>query len=153
MSMPDVRFNHMELTFPRGALTPEVLADVDAFYSTVFGWSSVEDEVDGQPAHILGAGDQFILLAESDTPMDSPGLDHLGLLVSSRDDVDTLREACRRYREHDDRVEILEFADIIKAEYGITQHFFYVRYVLPLYFDVHCTELVDAAEGRTIPSP
>jgi hypothetical protein len=122
--MTDVRFNHMELTFPRGALTPEVLADVDAFYSTVFGWSSVEDEVDG----------------------------HLGLLVSSRDDVDTLREACRRYREHDDRVEILEFADIVKAEYGITQHFFYVRYVLPLYFDVHCTELIDTATSQTVVS-
>jgi catechol-2,3-dioxygenase len=136
----EVRFNHMELTFPRGALDAKTLADIYSFYGEIFGWSNMEDEVDGEPAHILGAGEQFILLAESDTPMVSPGLDHLGLLVSTRAEVDELQEACRHFGEKDARVELLRFDDIVKPEFGLIQHYFYVRYLLPLYFDVHCAE-------------
>ena len=138
--MIDVQFNHMELTFPRGTLNAATLNDIDTFFGSVFGWSSMEDQVEGQPAHILGAGAQFILLMESDAPMSSPGLDHLGLLVSTREHVDRLLGACSDYQKKDDRVELRQFPDIVKPEYGLTQHFFYVRYVLPLYFDVHSAE-------------
>ena len=138
--MTAVRFNHMELTFPRGGLDPSKLADIYGFYGDVFGWGSYEDEVAGEPAHILGIGDQFILLAEADTPIVSPGLDHLGLEVSDREQVDALLEACRRHQGKDDRVEIREFDDIVKQDFGIRQHFFYLRYLLPIYFDVHCVE-------------
>ena len=138
--MIDVRFNHMELTFPRGDLDAATLADIYSFYGGVFGWSNTEDHVGGEPAHILGVGDQFILLAESDSPIASPGLDHLGLMVATRSEVDELHDACRRFAKTDDRVEILEFEDIVKPEFGLTQHFFYVRYLLPLFFDVHSAE-------------
>jgi hypothetical protein len=139
--MTAVRFNHMELTFPRGGLDAATLGDIYDFYGDVFGWSNIEDEVAGEPAHILGAGDQFILLAEADAALQSPGLDHLGLEVADRDQVDQLLEACQRRQEKDDRVQILEFDDIVKADFGIRQHFFYVRYLLPIYFDVHCVEM------------
>ena len=35
-----MRFNHMELTFPVGTLTREFREEVDAFYGSIFGWSS-----------------------------------------------------------------------------------------------------------------
>ena len=139
--MTDVRFNHMELTFPRGSLDVSTLADIYGFYGDVFGWSNAEDDVAGEPAHILGAGTQFILLAEADTPIVSPGLDHLGLEVADRPAVDALLDECKRRQAKDDRVELLEYDDIVKAEYGITQHFFYLRYLLPIWFDVHCVEM------------
>ena len=139
--MTDVRFNHMELTFPRGGLDPSTLSDIYGFYRDVFDWGNLEDQVAGEPAHILTAGGQFILLAEADAPLVSPGLDHLGLGVSDRAAVDALLEECRRHEAKDDRVEIMEFDDIVKPDFGITQHFFYVRYLLPIFFDVHCVEM------------
>jgi catechol-2,3-dioxygenase len=134
-----MRFNHMELTFARGTLTDEFREEVDAFYGSVFGWSATDAEVVGQRCHILlPDGDQFVLLAESDKPMNSPGYYHLGLLQDTRDEVDDLLEACKRYQEKDDRVQIQEYEDLVYP--GVTVHAFYVKYLLPIYFDVQSME-------------
>jgi hypothetical protein len=133
------RFNHMELTFPVGTLTDDFKADVDAFYTSVFGWHPTDTEVVGQLCHILLLEDeQFLLLAESDKPMSSPGYDHLGLLQDSRADVDALLDACQRYQEKDDRVRIKVYEDLVYP--GLTVHAFYVKYLLPIYFDVQSME-------------
>src|SRR4051794_27163617 len=47
------RFNHMELTFPPGTLTDDFKADVDAFYTSVFGWRTMDTEVVGRICHLL----------------------------------------------------------------------------------------------------
>jgi hypothetical protein len=130
-----MRFNHMELTFPRGTLTQEFRDDVDAFYGSVFGWRSTDTEVVGQMCHLLLPDpDQFILLAESDKPMHSPGYDHLGLLQDTREQVDDLLDGCKRYAEKDDRVQLKEYADLTYP--NLVVHAFYVKYLLPIYFDV-----------------
>jgi hypothetical protein len=145
--MPTLRFNHMELTFPRGMLDEAMRADVDAFYGDVFGWTGVDTEVVGQLAHILLVDEgQFILLAESGKPMSSPGYDHLGLLFDTRDEVDEKLERCKRYQEKDDRVQILEYEDLVYDE--LTVRAFYVKYLLPIYFDVQCME----RSGKPIPA-
>ncbi len=129
----------MELTFPPGTLTDEFRGEVDAFYGSVFGWSATDTEVVGQRCHLLlPDADQFILLAESDRPMQSPGFDHLGLLQDRRAEVDDLLEACRRYRDKDDRVQIREYDDLVTPK--LTVHAFYVKYLLPIYFDVQSLE-------------
>jgi hypothetical protein len=134
-----MRFNHMELTFPRGTLTDEYRGDIDAFYGSVFGWKSAETELLGQSCHLLLPDpDQFILLAESGKPMSSPGFDHLGLLQDTRAEVDELLEASKRYRETDDRVLIREYEDLVYP--NLTVHAFYVKYLLPIYFDVQSME-------------
>jgi predicted enzyme related to lactoylglutathione lyase len=139
--MPTMRFNHMELTFPRGTLTTEFREEVDAFYGSVFGWSGVDAEVVGQLCHILlsEGSQQFILLAESGKPMQSPGYDHLGLLFSTREEVDEKLEQVKRYQEKDDRVQIQEYDDLVTGD--LTTRAFYVKYLLPIYFDVQALEL------------
>ncbi|MBV8462852.1 MAG: hypothetical protein JO368_06140 [Acidimicrobiales bacterium] len=134
-----MRFNHMELTFPVGTLTEEFREEVDAFYGAVFGWGATDTEVVGQRCHILLPDpEQFILLAESNKPMSSPGYDHLGLLQDNREEVDRLLAECERYADKDDRVQIVRYEDL---EYpGLTVHAFYVKYLLPIYFDVQCME-------------
>ncbi len=134
-----MRFNHMEMTFPVGTLTREFREEVDAFYGSIFGWTALDTEVVGQSCHLLLPDpDQFILLAESKKPMSSPGYDHLGLLQDSRDEVDDLLVACERYAEKDDRVTIKRYEDL---EYpGVTVHAFYVKYLLPIFFDVQSME-------------
>jgi hypothetical protein len=134
-----MRFNHMELTFPRGTLTEEFRGEVDAFYGAVFGWTALDTNVVGQDCHLLMLDpEQFILLAESDAPMSSPGYDHLGLLQDARDEVDRLLNECERYAEKDDRVTIKRYEDLVYP--GTVVHAFYVKYLLPIYFDVQSIE-------------
>jgi hypothetical protein len=135
-----MRFNHMELTFGRGELDEATRADIDRFYGDVLNWQCAPYELFGQLGHIMlpPDGDQFILLMEVDEPIRSPSYDHLGLLLDSRRQVDDVLDDCRRFQEKDDRLRIKEFDDIVMPE--ITQHAFYVRYILPIWFDVHSQE-------------
>ncbi len=139
-----MRFNHMELTFPVGTLTKEFREEVDAFFGSVFSWSSLDTEVVGQMCHLLMPDPgQFILLAESPKPMSSPGYDHLGLLQDTREEVDDLLVACERYQEKDDRVTVVRYDDL---EYpGLTVHAFYVKFLLPIFFDVQSLDYAEAA--------
>src|SRR3984885_2715962 len=130
-----MRFNHMELTFPIDSLTREFREEIDAFYSSIFGWTALDTEVVGQACHLLMPDpDQFLLLAESNKPMSSPGYDHLGLLQDTRQEVDDLLAECERFAEKDDRVKIKHYEDLVYP--GLTIHAFYVKYLLPIYFDV-----------------
>jgi len=137
--MPGMRFNHMELSFPVGTLTPEFRAEVDAFYCDVLGWQALDTEVVGQSCHLLLPDDgQFILLAEGGQPLSSPGYDHLGLLMDTRHEVDTVLEWCRTFRADDPRLRIKEYEDLVGPT--LTVHAFYLRYLLPIWFDVQCME-------------
>src|SRR6267154_1792991 len=108
--MAKMRFNHMELSFARGSLTQEFRDEVDSFYCNVLGWRSLDTEVVGQLCHILLPDDgQFILLAEGKEPMSSPGYDHLGLLMDTREEVDSILAECRQFREKDERLRIKEY--------------------------------------------
>jgi hypothetical protein len=134
-----MRFNHMEMTFPIGSLTESFREEIDAFYGSVFGWTALDTEVVGQSCHLLMPDrDQFILLAESNKPMSSPGYDHLGLLQDTRADVDAILEGCQRYQEKDDRVQLRVYEDLVYPT--LTVHAFYVKYLLPIYFDVQSME-------------
>jgi hypothetical protein len=131
-----MRFNHVELTLPSDMLTSEFRTDVDAFYGVVFGWSAFDTEVAGQTCHLLQPDPaQFILLVGSESPMTSPGYEHLGLHQDSAEEVDWLLEECERYAMKDDRVSVVRREDLVYP--GLTVHSFYVKYLLPIYFDVH----------------
>jgi hypothetical protein len=137
----DMRFNHMELTFPVGTLDDVLRKEVDAFYGDVFGWTGIDTEVVGQLCHVMLTGSatgDFILLAESPKPMSSPGFDHLGLLHGTRAEVDERLERCRRWSEKDDRVKVKEYEDLVTGD--LVVHAFYVKHLLPIYFDVQCME-------------
>ena len=142
-----MRFNHMELTLPTGTLDDVLRKEIDDFYGEVFGWTGIDTEVVGQLCHILltGDGGDFILVAESDRPISSPGYDHLGLLQATRADVDELLERCKRRQQHDDRVQIKEYEDLVTGD--LVVHAFYVKHLLPIWFDVQCMERA----GKPVP--
>ena len=136
-----MRFNHMELTFPLGSLSADFRRDVDSFYCDILGWSAVDTDVPGVGnCHILLPDDgQFLLLAEADTHIDSPGWDHLGLLQDDRSEVDRLLEECQRFADKDERMRLKEFErDLVTGP--VTTHAFYFRFLLPLWFDVQSLE-------------
>ena len=137
----------MELTFPRGVLDSGTRADIGRFYGEVFDWRASDVELFGRTNLLLvcdPTSQQFILLAESDRPMASPGYDHLGLLCDRRDEVDDVLEACSRYQQQDDRVRIKRYEDLVTPP--VTTKAFYVRYLLPIWFDVQCITYDTGAE-------
>jgi hypothetical protein len=137
--MGQLRFNHMELTFPAGTLTEEFRHEVDAVFVDILGWRAVDADVVGQRTHILLPDDgQFILLAEGKRWMESPGYDHLGFLLDDRDAVDETLEALEKFATTDDRMRIKRYDDLHTG--GVTVHAFYFKYLLPIWFDVQCLE-------------
>ena len=88
-------------------------------------------------AAVLDDG-QFILLAEGKDPISSPGYDHLGLLMDTREEVDAVRDECQRFAEKDDRMRLKLYEDLVTPP--VVTHAFYVKYLLPIWFDVQCIE-------------
>jgi hypothetical protein len=148
--MATMRFNHMELTLAPGELDDARRADITAFYGEVFGWTAMTTRVVGQDALLLMVDpevSQFILVAESPNPMQSPGYDHLGLLLETRAEVDALLARCHAWQERDARLRLKEYDDLVQGP--VTVHAFYVKHLLPIWFDVQAMEWqADAAPKR-----
>ncbi|MEM7412633.1 MAG: hypothetical protein AAF430_20550 [Myxococcota bacterium] len=139
-----LRFNHMELTVPRGTLDAKTRAEIGQFYGEVFGWETLDVPILGQEGLLLRTDpetSQFVLVVESRRPVRVPGFDHLGLLLDTRVEVDRAFEAVKRWQERDIRVETKEYDDLDQG--AVTVHAFYVRFLLPLWFDVQCMEWAD----------
>jgi hypothetical protein len=140
------RFNHMELTLPEGALA-ERRRDISAFYADLFGWESLDVPILGQQALLLRTDpetSQFILVTEQRKHMSAPGYDHLGLLFDGREEVDALLEKAKKWQERDPRIEIKEYEDLHVG--GTVVHAFYVRHLLPIWFDVQVIEYEAGSE-------
>lgn len=133
--MPQMRFNHMELTLPTGSLDEQMRADIQGFYGDILGWQTMDIPLLGQMTYYLAPDDgQFILLAESEKPIQSPGYDHLGLLVDTWSDVDELLEQCEKFAASDSRMKIKKYDDLHQGPVRVRA--FYVKYLLPIYFDI-----------------
>ena len=123
----------------------ETRADIDRFYGDVLELAVQPLRAVRATGHLLVPDEgQFILLMEVDEPIHSPSYDHLGLLMDTREEVDDLLEACRRYQEKDDRLRLKLFDDIVTPT--VTQRAFYVSYLLPIWFDVCALEYPPGAE-------
>jgi hypothetical protein len=73
-------------------------------------------------------------VVEHERSLSCPGFDHLGFLLDSREAVDEKFAACRAWQARDSRVEIKEYDDLLLEH--TTTRAFYVRYGLPIWFDV-----------------
>jgi hypothetical protein len=139
------RFNHMEITIPKGAATPAFRDEVDAFYGDVFGFSCRRTRMFNEDCVLmdLPTGD-FILLIEGDGPLSAPGFDHLGIRMPDRAGVDVALGKIKAWQAKDDRVQLKEYDD---AEMdGVMFHAFYVKHLLPIWFDVQSVDQPTEAE-------
>ena len=144
--MSTLRFNHMELTLPVGELD-RLREPIRDFYQDVFQIESLDVPILGQTGLLLRTDpetSQFILITEQKNHIRSPGYDHLGFLLDTRTDVDALREKCGKWQERDSRVEIKDYEDLVIE--NTTVRAFYVRYLLPIWFDVQVIEYADGTE-------
>ena len=142
------RFNHMELTIAPGRLA-EHRAEIREFFSDVFGFDSLDVPILGQTGLLLRTDpetSQFILVTEQRKSMSAPGYDHLGFLYDTREEVDVLHEKCKKRQQQDARVEIKEYEDLVAGP--VTVHAFYVKFLLPIWFDVQAIEYAAGAEPK-----
>jgi hypothetical protein len=131
-----LRFNHMELSLPPGELT-RWRKDIAAFYADVFGFQALDFPLFDQMCLALqtdAEASQFLLIVEHPRSMSAPGFDHLGFHLDTPEEVDEKLAACRAWQSRDPRVQIKEYEDLVLED--TTTHAFYVRYGLPLWFDV-----------------
>ncbi|WP_145727923.1 MULTISPECIES: hypothetical protein [Azospirillaceae] len=131
-----LRFNHMELTVQRGFVAAHG-ADVVRFFTTIFGFRQGAFPGLETPHLILTTDEeasQFLFICESDTPSSAPGDDHLGFHLDTAADIDACLAACRHWQEQEGGVEI-RVLDDLDLEQTLT-HAFYVRYRLPIWFDI-----------------
>ena len=141
MAIP--RFNHMELTVPIGALTDH-REEIKAFYAEIFGFDALDVPILNQTGLLLRTDpetSQFLLITEQKKHLHSPGYDHLGFLYETRTEVDALHEKVQKLREKDPRIEIKDYDDLVTGP--VTVRAFYVRFLLPIWFDVQCLEHAD----------
>jgi hypothetical protein len=139
----ELRFNHMEITLPKGTLTPEFCHDVEAFYGDVYGFTFRRDVAFNQQClYVLRNESDFLLLIEGDHPMSAPGFDHLGFELGTLEDVHATYAQVQKWHEKDDRIQIYEFAEgPLNGRYFWA---YYVRYLLPIWFDIQFSEPVAA---------
>lgn len=141
---PMLRFNHMEITVPNGTLDREENSLL-AFYGEIFGFGHVRIHGFNNRHVVLTTdpeGSQFLYIAEHDRPMIAEGDDHLGFLVESRSEVDRLLAQCRQWQARDPRVQIRPLDDLDLPE--TYTRAFYLKYLLPLWFDV---QVIDYKPG------
>ena len=140
------RFNHMELTLPDGELNAN-RKEIAEFYGNLFGWDSIDVPILGQTGLLLRTDpetSQFILVTEQSQHINSPGYDHLGIIYDTRSEGDAIFEKTKAWQERDERVRIKEYEDLVTG--NVTTHAFYVRHLLPIWFDVQCQEFEEGTE-------
>jgi hypothetical protein len=145
---PVVQFQHLEVTFARGALTKQVRDDIDQFWCGLFGWTTQDYPTYGQNQHRLHANGQMIAMTEADEAMAPPSqpvgllpgqtvfVPHLGLKLESLEEVDRVLAECRLYQEKDSRVKIWDATEQRFPGLKGLHHAFLLMYILPIWFDV-----------------
>src|SRR6476660_6088332 len=104
------RFNHVAMSVPAALLDETGRRDIVRFYNEVFGFVELPTETIDRKRLVLGCGriDQFIFLIAEEPPMTCPRLDHYGFSVQTEEQLDTFLDRARKFREHDDRVDIVD---------------------------------------------
>ena len=115
-------------------------ADICRFWSEVFGFDEIEVMTEDRHRLILSCvhWDQFIFLIADDDPMRSPRMDHFGFAVGSLEELQGVRDRAAAFREHDDRVDLIDLH--VDDQEVVKIHSMYVRYLLPMMCEVQWWE-------------
>jgi hypothetical protein len=130
------RFNHVAMSVPADLLGEEGRKELCDFYGEVFGWNELPTETVDRKKLVFGVHtiEQFVFLIADDPPMTCPRLDHYGLSVGTEAELDDVLAKAKSYREHDDRVDIVDKETTDHGMLAITS--IYVRYLLPMMVEI-----------------
>jgi hypothetical protein len=136
------RFNHVAMSVPADLLDEKGRGEILRFWDEVLGFVEMPTMTVDRKRLILSCvhWDQFIFLIAEDDAMRCPRMDHFGLAVGSRAELEGVAERAKAFREHDDRV---DFIDLHMDDQGpIKIHSLYVKYLLPMMCELQYWEFV-----------
>lgn len=130
------KFNHVAMSVPAELLNEEGRREICEFYRDVYGWHEIPQMTEDGKRLVLMAYEigQFVFLTADKNPMQAARMDHFGMAVSERSEMDEMLDRARTWRDKDSRVEIIEpYTD----DYGLVKITgAYVRFLLPLMVEI-----------------
>jgi hypothetical protein len=133
--------NHVAITVDAAVLDDAGRAALLDFYGAVFGWVEGDNSTErGNPLIVYtGVMRQFLyLLPSSEEYLRAPRLDHFGLEVGSLEELVSILDRAKAYRERDDRVDIIDLDEMIT--HGPTSDFTltnaYIGFLIPLMIEL-----------------
>ena len=141
--------NHVALSLDPAVLDEQGRAEILDFYGDVFGWTEGDNSGESGNPLILYTGvfAQFIYLLPAEPFVVAPALDHFGLQVDTKSELEAIVERARKRQAGDDRVRIIDVAS--RTTPGPTQDFVltsaYIGFLLPLMVELQHIEAVPRA--------
>ena len=135
------RLNHVAMSLPAERLSPEGRAEIVEFYGDCFDWTELAEQTVDRERLVLAVGhwDHFVFLHAERESMRAPRLDHFGMSVRSRADLDGAWSRVAAWAGRDDRIDTI---DPHVDDFGpVKIHAFYVRHLLPLTVEVQYWEM------------
>lgn len=153
MTDPERRpsLNHVALTMDPALLDDRGRAEILDFYGDVFGWTEADNSGEQGNPLILYTGlfAEFVYLLPGEPFLAAPALDHFGLQVSTRAELEAIVRRAEARRDRDDRVRIIDIAT--RTTPGPTHDFTltsaYIGFVLPLMVELQYIARVEHAEA------
>lgn len=143
--------NHVALTIDPALLDDRGRAEIIDFYGDVFGWTEGDNTGESGNPLILYTGTfaEFVYLLPGDPYLVAPALDHFGLQLSTRDELEEIVGRAQARRERDDRVTIIDIATRTTPgpthDYTLTSA--YIGFVLPLMVELQHITRVEHPAG------
>ena len=130
------RFNHVAMSLPADLLGKAHREEIVRFYNQVFGWEEIPMLTEDERRLVLSVYtvEQFVFLIADDPPMTCARLDHFGLSVGAEEELDEILARARKWKERDDRVDIIDKKVDDHGMLAITS--IYVRYLLPMMIEI-----------------
>src|SRR5581483_3495300 len=132
------QFNHVAMSLSPDLLDEEHRKEITSFYDEVFGAKELPMLTDDRHRLVMSCYtyEQFVFLiaADGDSPMTCPRLDHYGISVATEAELDDILARAKAYKQHDDRVDIIEKKVDDYEMLAITS--IYIGYLLPMMVEV-----------------
>jgi catechol 2,3-dioxygenase-like lactoylglutathione lyase family enzyme len=141
--------NHVALSLDPAVLDDRGRAEILDFYGDVFGWREGDNSGESGNPLILYTGvfAQFIYLLPGEPYVVAPPLDHFGLQVDTKEELEAIVDRAKARQADDDRVRIIDVAS--RTTPGPTQDFVltsaYIGFLLPLMVELQHIEAVERA--------
>jgi hypothetical protein len=128
------RINHVAIPVPAAQLDDRGRAEILEFYGAVLGWTEGDNTGERGNPLILYTGEfgEFLYLA----PTDEPGgvaVDHVGMQVATRDELEAIVARARARQADDDRVQVSDVG--ARTTHGPSGDYVlssaYIRFALP----------------------
>ena len=147
MSSPTL--NHVAITMDAALLDDRGRAELLDFYGDVFGWTEGDNSGESGNPLILYTGvfAQFIYLLPAEPFVVAPALDHFGLQVDTKEQLEAIVARAKHRQAADDRVRIIDVKS--RTTPGPTHDYIltsaYIGFLLPLMVELQHLEAVERA--------